>query len=272
MYITDSPEVARIAEAAGVDRIFVDMEHIGKAQRQGGMDTVQSYHTVEDVKRLRQAVKGSELLVRINPIHDRTKEYCSSEEEIEQVIAEGADILMLPYFKGTEEVMRFVNAVGNRAKRILLLETPEAAECLEDILRIEGIDEIHIGINDMSIGYGKRFMFELLADGTVETLCKKIGEKGIPYGFGGIAALGKGALPAQRVIMEHYRIGSRRAILSRSFCNANKIKDIKEIEEVFSQGLKEIRDYEEYCASNPQCWEENRRKAAEIIKEVAASM
>ena len=52
-YITKNPAVARIAQAAGVDRIFVDMEYIGKAQRQGGMDTVQNHHTVEDVARLR---------------------------------------------------------------------------------------------------------------------------------------------------------------------------------------------------------------------------
>ena len=39
MYITNRPEVAQIAESAGVDRIFVDLEYIGKAQRQGGMDT-----------------------------------------------------------------------------------------------------------------------------------------------------------------------------------------------------------------------------------------
>ena len=29
MYITNDPEVATIAEANGVDRIFVDMEYIG---------------------------------------------------------------------------------------------------------------------------------------------------------------------------------------------------------------------------------------------------
>ena len=52
-YITKDPVVARIAQAAGVDRIFVDMEYIGKAQRQGGMDTVQNHHTVEDAARLR---------------------------------------------------------------------------------------------------------------------------------------------------------------------------------------------------------------------------
>lgn len=39
MYITNNPEVATIVEHAGVDRIFIDMEFIGKDARQGGLDT-----------------------------------------------------------------------------------------------------------------------------------------------------------------------------------------------------------------------------------------
>ena len=53
MYITSQPEIAQIAESAGVDRIFVDLEYIGKSDRQGGMDTVQSRHTIDDVKKSR---------------------------------------------------------------------------------------------------------------------------------------------------------------------------------------------------------------------------
>ena len=53
MYITNQPEIAQIAESAGVDRIFVDLEDIGKSDRQGGMDTVQSRHTIDDVKKSR---------------------------------------------------------------------------------------------------------------------------------------------------------------------------------------------------------------------------
>ena len=33
MYITNRPEIAQIAETAGVDRIFVDLEYIGKKDR-----------------------------------------------------------------------------------------------------------------------------------------------------------------------------------------------------------------------------------------------
>ena len=244
MYITNRPEIAKIAEKAGVDRIFVDLEYIGKELRQGGMDTVKSHHTIEDVKVIKNALSRAELLVRVNPIHDKTADYVSSEEEIEGVIVNGADIVMLPYFKTVEEVERFVKAVNGRCKTMLLIETPEAADNIEEILKVEGIDEYHIGINDLSIGYGKKFMFELVADGTVEKLCGAIKTTGKPYGFGGIAALGKGLVPAENVIIEHYRVGSSMAILSRSFCNTEKVKDTEEISEIFCEGVAQIREFE----------------------------
>lgn len=61
MYITNRPDVAQIAESAGVDRIFVDLEYIGKSDRQGGMDTVQSHHTLDDVKNIASAITTAEL-------------------------------------------------------------------------------------------------------------------------------------------------------------------------------------------------------------------
>ena len=247
MYITDKPEVAQIAETAGVDRIFVDLEYIGKAERQGGMDTVQSRHTLDDVKRISDAITTAELLVRINPIHDASDKYISSEEEIDIAIKNGADILMLPYFKTVDEAKRFLLAVNKRAKTMLLFETPEAVEFVDEVLRLEGIDLCHIGLNDLSLGYGMKFMFELLIDGTVERLCAKFREKNIAYGFGGIASLGKGLVPAEMIIKEHYRLGSTCAILSRSFCNCNKTDDINIIRSAFTNGIRDIREFEAEC-------------------------
>lgn len=265
MYITNRTDVALAAEAEGVDRIFVDMEYIGKHLRQGGMDTVQSRHTVEDVKNIRRVLRSAKLLVRCNPIHGRTAEYCDSREEIEAVIAAGADIVMLPYFKTVDEVRTFLEIVNGRARTSLLLETPEAAEAADEILDLPGIDEVHIGLNDMSLGYRMKFMFELLADGTVEKLCRKCALRGIPYGFGGIASLGRGALPAEYVIKEHYRLGSGCVILSRSFCDAGKIGDIHRIKEVFRSGMKEIRDFEKTCLEHPETYEENRRQVVRLV-------
>lgn len=268
MYITNRPDVARVAQAVGVDRIFVDMEYIGKDARQKGLDTVKSHHTVEDVKNLRPVLDKAELLVRVNPIHEATDEYDASEDEINAVIDAGADIVMLPYFKTAEEVRRFIKAVGGRAKTMLLLETPEASKAVDEIVQIPGIDEIHIGINDMSLGLGMRFMFELLADGTVDRLFATIKAAGIPCGFGGIAKLGGGMLPAECVIREHYRLGSSFAILSRSFCNTTQIPEIERIEEVFRSGVKEIRDFETECAVHPELYEENRLTVIEKVNAI----
>lgn len=268
MYITNRDDVARIAEDAGVDRIFVDMEYIGKANRQGGMDTVQSHHTVRDVRTVRAAVTRAQVLVRINPIHEASDKYGSTREEINAVIEAGADMLMLPFFKTVEEVRCFCQTVAGRAKTMLLVETPEAVALIDEILAVPGIDEIHVGLNDLSLALGHRFMFVPLADGTVEMIGKKCIARGIPFGFGGIAALGGGALPGECVIREHHRIGSSGAILSRSFCNLSKVTDLDEIERIFRSGLRDIRLLEEECAqydADSDYFLENKQIAAEKI-------
>ena len=148
MYITNRPEIARIVESAGVERIFIDMEYIGKAVRQGGMDTVQCHHTIEDIRSIKKVLTKSQIMTRCNPIHEATSEYCSSKEEIDAAIEAGADILMLPYFKTVKEVQEFVCLVDGRAKTLPLIETPEAVACIDEILEIDGIDEIFVGLND----------------------------------------------------------------------------------------------------------------------------
>lgn len=247
MYITNRPQIAKIVEEAGVDRVFVDMEYIGKSLRQGGMNTVQNHHTLSDVKNIAEVLTKADLLVRINPIHESSSSYISSKDEIDQAIENGAHIIMLPYFKTVKEVHQFVTLVAKRAKVMLLLETPEAVNVIDEILQIDGIDEIFVGLNDLSLGYGKKFMFELLSDGTVEDLADKFRKVNLPFGFGGIASLGKGLLPSEHIIREHYRLHSSSVILSRSFCNVNKMNDIQEVERIFKQGLREIREFEKSC-------------------------
>lgn len=272
MYITNKTDIAKIVEEAGVERIFVDMEYIGKDIRQGGKDTVQNRHTAEDVRAIKSVVKNAELLVRCNPIHEATDSYVSSKEEIDAIIEAGADIIMLPYFKTAEEVRAFVDLVGGRAKTFPLVETPEAVSVIDEILEIEGIDEIFVGLNDLSLGYGMRFMFELLADGTVEALCNKFKAKGIPYGFGGIASLGKGLLHSEKVIAEHYRLGSTSAILSRSFCNVDKLSSLKEVEEIFDKELKKIRDFEKNCELGNINFEQNRQDVVGLVGQIVESL
>ena len=94
MYITNNPAIAKIAEGSGVDRIFVDMEFIGKELRQANMDTVKSHHTFDDVENIKNAISSAELLVRCNPIHDKSDEYCSTEEEIDELAQDVLDDIL----------------------------------------------------------------------------------------------------------------------------------------------------------------------------------
>lgn len=260
MYITNSPAVALIAEKNGVDRIWIDLETLGKEERQKNMNSVKSHHTLQDVEVISNMLTKSECMVRINPWNE------NSVDEIEKVIAAGADRIMLPMWKTVEEADMFLKTVNRRIKTTLLLETKEAAESLDDVLRLPLVDEIHIGLNDLHLSYGLTFMFELLANGTVEQLCAKMKNAGIRYGFGGVARIGEGMLPAERVIMEHYRLGSTRAILSRSFCNTEEITDISEIEKVFAENVRILREYEKTMPSkNTSEYIDNRSKVVEAV-------
>lgn len=238
IYITNNPVVAQIAEENGVDRIMVDLEKIGKEERQKNLNSVKSNHTIEDIAEVAKVLHKSRLLVRINPW------YAGSVAEIEAAITAGAQSIMLPMWKSEAEVDAFLRTVNRRVKTTLLLETKEAVDCVDAVLMHPLLDDIHIGLNDLHLSYGLTFLFELLADGTVDTLCQKCAAKGIPYGFGGIAKLGKGLVPAEYVIMEHYRLGSTGVILSRTFCNADEIGNLDEVRTLFAEQMRLVRDFE----------------------------
>ena len=254
MYITNQPDVALLAEQNGVDLIFVDLELNGKVERQGHLDTVISRHSMHDVSRIRAVLKHAKLLVRLNPIHS------GSRFEINEAIFRGADILMLPYYKTVDEVTMFIELIGGRVKVCLLCETKDAVECMPNILTLNGIDFIHIGLNDLHLSYGQTFIFEPLSNGLVDNIARQIREADIPYGFGGIARIGEGRIRAEKIIAEHMRLGSSLAILSRSFCNIGSTEKLTaEQSRLFREGVWRIRAYEQQLESmSPEWFEQNR--------------
>ncbi len=268
MYITNDPAVARIAVDAGVGIVFIDMEVLGKTERQGGMDTVQSHHVPKDIARVRAAIgRSAEILARVNPLNPE------SQNEIDASLANGADVIMLPMWRTADDLRQFVKMVGGRAKTMPLLETKEAVEALPEALTVDGIDRMHIGLNDLHLSYHRKFLFELLADGTVEKLCELLRDADIPYGFGGIGRPGFGTLPAEYILGEHARLGSRFVILSRSFCNTNMTSDLESIQQIFRDGVADIRRVEQICASwTAEQFEENRLRVASRVEDIVKGM
>jgi len=222
-----------IYDKSGVDRIFIDLELNGKEKRQGHLDTVISKHSFDDIKRVKSTIKYSQLLVRINPIYE------NSRYEIDRAIDNGADIVMLPMFKSVEEVQTFIEFVSKRIRTSLLLETSEALARIDDILEIDGIDEIHIGLNDLHLALGLDFMFELLGGDLIEYIVQKIKAKNIPFGIGGVARMDEGMLQGSIIIKEHVRLGSSMVILSRTFKNG-----IENNTEIIKQEIQKLQDVE----------------------------
>lgn len=211
IFITNDPATARHADAAGVDRVMVDLEVNGKDARQGHLNTVISRHTPDDVSALRKTIDRSELMVRINPL------FRGSQAEINDSVARGANRLMLPMFRHPDEVARVIDMIRGRVPLTLLLETGASLARLPRIAVLDGIDDVHIGLNDLHLELGLDFMFELFPSGLLDLASQTLQEAGLPFGIGGVAKLGEGRLPAKLILSEHQRLGSTRVILSRAF-------------------------------------------------------
>jgi len=133
------------------------------------------------------------------------------------VLAQGADLLMLPMFSTAGDVQEFARIVDGRAPIVALLETSGALHTLAQWVDTPGLAEVFIGLNDLHLSLGCRFMFEPLANGHVDHVARVVKQKGLRFGFGGIARLNEGLLPGRDVLAEHVRLGSDAVILSRTF-------------------------------------------------------
>lgn len=263
LFITNQPDLARYAEHSGVDRIFVDLETLGKFERQGHRDTLISRHTVDDVQTIRYALTTSELLVRINPWN------INSAVEIEEVIACGADFIMLPMIKSRAEVQMAGQCIGGRARFIPLIETVASAAQIGEIAALPYVDELYIGLNDLHLEMKCRFMFEPLANGMIDKMVAAIQRAGKPFGFGGIARVGEGIVPAELILGEHVRLGSSSVILSRTFHRQADSIDLLKSFMDFEVEIKKLRQKEYLLrGKNAQELEENRQQLVEIVNQV----
>lgn len=262
MILASDPQQAKIAEDAGVDRIFYDLEYINKAERQRGRNTVISHNDIDGIPRVKNVLQKAELLVRTNPIHAYSK------DEVDKAITYGAEVLMLPMVVSDEQIKEYVDYVNGRAKISIMIETAQALARVDDFLSVDGVDEYFVGLNDLHISLGLDFMFELLSDGLLEYLADKFNQKGKNWGFGGIARIGEGTLPAERILAEHVRLKSGSVILSRTFKGLLERTDDITIGNI-DEEIKKIRDTYNYISQwNPIQFDENKRNVKQIVRSI----
>jgi citrate lyase beta subunit len=211
--ITADPILAAAADHAGVDRIGLDLERLGKAERQAGAPTRLSSHQWEDFDRVSRALVRARLFARLNPVHGETA------LEIEAALRRGAQVVMLPFFRTAGEVDHFVRMVDGRAKVIILLETAAAALRVRDVLAVPGIDEVMLGLNDLRFQFGVSNHFEVLASPLLDTLAGEVRRAGLPLAIGGVACADDTDLPVapDLIYAQFPRLGATGAWLARSF-------------------------------------------------------
>lgn len=258
--ITNDPALARRCDRLPGLRVWVDLERLGKAERQAGRNTFISAHALDDVGRIKSVLTQSRLMVRVNPLHEGTR------AEVDAVIDQGADLLMLPMFENAATLRAFSDIVGGRCPLVPLLETAGAWHTLADWLDTPGLYEVYVGLNDLHLSLGRRFMFEPLAEGLVDHVAQAVRARGLRFGFGGIARLDEGLLPGRAVLAEHLRLGSGAVILSRTFHRADS-------QEVFETQVQALRDAErELSARDASQIARDAQATREAIGRIAASL
>lgn len=261
LFITNETAIAKTAVSAGVERILIDLESEGKAERQRSLSAHLSTHTQADVARMRDAVPDATLLVRCNPQSERTP------AEVEAALGSGADMLMLPMFHDVEEIANFVKLVDRRARVIGLVETPAALARLRQITAADHRpDEVYLGLNDLALAMGLGFLMEPLAGGLVDHFCHEAHEAGMPYGFGGVGTVGGGLVPAELILSEHVRLGSSRVILSRAFRNSVLEPGNSDSHNRLSREIGKVLQRIAELQATPACGlEENRRRLVSAV-------
>nr|WP_298414792.1 aldolase/citrate lyase family protein [uncultured Halomonas sp.] len=258
MLITANPAIAKYAETCDVQRIFVDMETLGKYERQKHLSAHNATHTLDDVSAVADVLEKAELMVRINPININTA------YEIDGAIENGAERIMLPMFRSAKEVHEFLKLVNGRVPVTLLAETIQAVSRLPTYVESLNLrDEVYFGLNDLALDMKLSYLFEPLAARTFEFGAKLLSDHQIDFGFGGIARLGYGELPSKYVLSEHVRLGSRWAILSRAFHLNAKTLDELTSKINLPEELDKLRKEEKRLQESDDHTLENNRKILE---------
>ena len=213
--MTNDVALALRAQAAGIDQIGVDLERLGKAERQLGHDTRLSHHSTRDLASISAALGRASAFARLNPINS------GSAREVGEAIDAGARVVMLPFFTSEGEVEEFVRLVDGRARVIILVETGAAILRLRQILGIPGISEVMVGLNDLRLQFGVASHFEVLASPLLEHVASEVRRAGLAFSVGGVARPDDLSLPIppDLVLAQFPRLRATGAWVSRSFFN-----------------------------------------------------
>ncbi|HMO01443.1 MAG TPA: aldolase/citrate lyase family protein [Oligoflexia bacterium] len=210
-------------QSMAITTFVIDWEYLGKKERQIGYNTSIRPDSREDLSLLR-SLTTKKIICRIN------NHPALIEEDIRSAIDLGADEILLPMVKSTEEIYRAIELTKECAPLAILLETVEALEILEEI-KVSPISKVYVGLSDLMVARKSKNLFEPIIDGTLEQIRNKISK---PFGFGGVTTIDSGApIPCKLLLAEMVRLKTSFSFLRSSFfrdiADKNLVSEVEKI-------------------------------------------
>jgi len=239
--IENDPLRAFSAALAGIDTIMVDLEKLGKPERQAGVNSFISSHHLSDIAAVSDAINNTKasVLVRTDP-YSLDMHY-----QIDAAIDMGATQLMLPMFRSAATVRDFLEYVSGRLQVILLVETVTALARLPEILSTDYDFSLHLGLNDLHLECKLTSMFEVVTGGLAEYFATCCQRHSRTFGIGGVGRLNSNLrVPAELILLQHLRLGSSSVLLSRDWKGAYHDNSLaREVIQLKELMQKKVFDY-----------------------------
>lgn len=209
----------------GAAGIVIDLETRGKKERQNGFDTEINIHSTQDIRDLKS--KGSVyVMCRCNSINTE------SVHELNDIIAAGADEILIPMISNLAEIEMAQSIISNRCAISLMIETPEALELLDQLDNLS-FKRFFVGLNDLRIARNEPSIFHPIRKGILNTIRSKV--KRTALGFGGLTLPGHGnPIPVEMFMEEMHRLSIDFTFLRRSFYRDTEGKPL-------DKGIRQIK-------------------------------
>lgn len=255
---TSDSELAAAADGAGIDRIGVDLEVRGKEARQAGRGTWVSTHVEDDLSRLRPLLRTAQLFVRVDPLGPDTL------DQVERVLGRGAQVVMVPMVEDPAALGDFAAVVAGRARTVALVETAAGVDRIRELAAVRGVDELHLGLNDLSLSLGLANRFAILAHDASATVAAAARAARRPLGVGHIGCAHDDGLPvpSDLIYSQLPRLGATATLLGRSFLRGAE-------GDLPASVAAARRRLDEWWSAGPDAWERARQ---ELIRRTRAPM
>lgn len=202
------PTYVHAVVRAGATGVVVDWERRGKVVRQRGHDTQINADGPEDLRRARAATDGR-VLCRLNGYGPWTS------DEVTTAVVGGADEVLLPMVRRTDEVARTLELARGRCAVGILIETQDAVDRAEALGELP-LSRIYVGLNDLRIDRGSDELFDPLVDGTVARVRSAV--RSVPFGVAGLTRPDAGhPVPSRLLAGELAALEAQFTFLRRSF-------------------------------------------------------